>query len=107
MLTDPISDLLCRLRNAVRAQHPDLVLPHSRLEESIAQVLSQSADNLVPPLRGGDSLGEGLADVEIERDQILIDGEDRFGLGLRNVVFEVNENLGVVGGEIWKRWWDW
>lgn len=75
--------------------------------ESIAQVLSQSADNLVPPLRGGDSLGEGLADVEIERDQILIDGEDRFGLGLRNVVFEVNENLGVVGGEIWKRWWDW
>ena len=41
MLSDPISDLLCRLRNATRALHPDLVLPHSRLKESVAQVLKR------------------------------------------------------------------
>lgn len=41
MLTDPISDLLCRLRNAVRAQHPDLTLPHSRLKENIAHVFQR------------------------------------------------------------------
>lgn len=39
MLSDPISDLLCRLRNAARAQHPDVLVPHSRLKESLAQVL--------------------------------------------------------------------
>lgn len=41
MLSDPISDLLCRLRNAARAQHPDVVIPHSRLKENIARVLKQ------------------------------------------------------------------
>jgi small subunit ribosomal protein S8 len=39
MFSDPISDLLCRLRNAARAQHTDVVLPHSRLKEGIAHVL--------------------------------------------------------------------
>lgn len=41
MLSDPVSDLLCRLRNATRAEHPDLVVPHSRLKESIAQVFQR------------------------------------------------------------------
>lgn len=41
MLSDPISDLLCRLRNAARAQHNEVVLPHSRLKQSIAEVLKQ------------------------------------------------------------------
>jgi small subunit ribosomal protein S8 len=41
MSTDPISDFLCRVRNATRALHPELVLPHSRLKESLAQVLKR------------------------------------------------------------------
>lgn len=41
MLSDPISDLLCRLRNAARAQHPDVVMPHSKMKESIAHVLKR------------------------------------------------------------------
>lgn len=41
MLSDPISDLLCRLNNAARAQHPQLMVPHSRLKESISRVLMQ------------------------------------------------------------------
>jgi small subunit ribosomal protein S8 len=41
MLSDPISDLLCRLRNGARAQLPDVTVPYSRLKESIAQVLKQ------------------------------------------------------------------
>jgi small subunit ribosomal protein S8 len=39
MFSDPISDLLCRLRNAARAQRPDVTLPHSRIKEGIARVL--------------------------------------------------------------------
>jgi small subunit ribosomal protein S8 len=39
MFSDPISDLLCRLRNAARAQRADVVLPHSQIKEGIARVL--------------------------------------------------------------------
>jgi len=40
-MTDPISDMLTRLRNAAKAFLPDVVLPHSKLKESIAQLLKK------------------------------------------------------------------
>ena len=39
MLTDPIADMLTRLRNAVRAGHPAVEMPSSRMKAAIAQVL--------------------------------------------------------------------
>jgi small subunit ribosomal protein S8 len=39
MLTDPIADLLTRIRNAYRARHKTVDLPHSKVKESIARVL--------------------------------------------------------------------
>ncbi|MBL9136690.1 MAG: 30S ribosomal protein S8 [Verrucomicrobiales bacterium] len=41
MLSDPISDLLCRLRNAAQAQLTEVLVPHSRLKLNIAEVLKQ------------------------------------------------------------------
>lgn len=38
-MTDPISDMLTRLRNGGRALQPHIELPHSRLKESIANIL--------------------------------------------------------------------
>lgn len=38
-MTDPISDLLTRLRNACKARLDDCVIPHSTLKESIAAIL--------------------------------------------------------------------
>jgi|SRR5512139_3509014 small subunit ribosomal protein S8 len=40
-MTDPISDLLTRLRNANRALRPEVELSHSRLKESIALILKR------------------------------------------------------------------
>jgi len=40
-MTDPISDMLCRLRNAGRALLPTVEMPHSRLKESVARILKQ------------------------------------------------------------------
>ena len=40
-MTDPISDMLTRVRNAHRAFLPDVVLPHSKLKESIALILKR------------------------------------------------------------------
>ncbi len=38
-VTDPIADMLTRLRNAVLAGHATTSVPHSKLKESIAQIL--------------------------------------------------------------------
>jgi len=38
---DPISDLLTRIRNAGMAQHHKVTLPHSKLKEAVARILSQ------------------------------------------------------------------
>jgi len=38
-MTDPISDMLTRIRNAGRALLPTVQLPHSRTKENIAQIL--------------------------------------------------------------------
>lgn len=40
-MTDPISDLLTRLRNANHALLPAVALPHSRLKEHIARLLKR------------------------------------------------------------------
>jgi small subunit ribosomal protein S8 len=40
-MNDPISDLLTRIRNAVRARHARTDMPHSRLKESIAGILKE------------------------------------------------------------------
>lgn len=39
MMTDPIADMLARLRNGVTARHDFVNMPHSHLKEHIAGVL--------------------------------------------------------------------
>jgi small subunit ribosomal protein S8 len=40
-MSDPISDMLTRIRNAGRALLPAVELPHSRIKENVANVLKQ------------------------------------------------------------------
>ncbi|MFN2470120.1 MAG: 30S ribosomal protein S8 [Gaiellaceae bacterium] len=66
MLTDPIADMLTRIRNANKAMHDQAVMPTSRLKEEIARILKdegyivgyhvekgESFDNLVVQLKYG------------------------------------------------------
>ena len=39
MLTDPIADMLTRLRNANQAYHDKVVMPYSKIKANIAEVL--------------------------------------------------------------------
>ena len=41
MMTDPIADMLTRLRNANTAFHDDVVMPSSKLKEALARILEQ------------------------------------------------------------------
>ena len=40
-MTDPIADMLTRLRNANSAFHDEVVMPHSKLKGHIAEILKQ------------------------------------------------------------------
>jgi small subunit ribosomal protein S8 len=52
--TDPIAELLTRIRNAMRARYSQVDLPHSRLREAIARVLVTEGF-----LAGVETAGEG------------------------------------------------
>ena len=41
MLTDPIADMLSRIRNANRALHDHVEMPNSRMKEQIARLLKE------------------------------------------------------------------
>jgi len=41
MMTDPIADMLTRLRNANTAFHDDVAMPSSKLKEALARILEQ------------------------------------------------------------------
>lgn len=40
--TDPISDMLTRIRNAIQVNKHEVVLPHSKVKESVARLLVKS-----------------------------------------------------------------
>jgi small subunit ribosomal protein S8 len=41
MLTDPVSDYLTRVRNAITAQHAEVEVPASRLKREMTRILSE------------------------------------------------------------------
>ncbi len=40
--TDPISDMLTRIRNALAVQKTEVILPHSSVKESVAKILKDN-----------------------------------------------------------------
>ncbi len=55
MLTDPISDMLARIRNGALARHDRVEMPHSFLKQHIAEVLK--GEGFVDDVRSSE--GEG------------------------------------------------
>jgi small subunit ribosomal protein S8 len=42
LITDPIGDMLTRIRNGLLAKHKQVTVPHSKLKEAIAHILEES-----------------------------------------------------------------
>ena len=40
--TDPIADMLTRIRNAINVRKSEVVLPHSKVKQSVAELLKDS-----------------------------------------------------------------
>jgi small subunit ribosomal protein S8 len=77
MLTDPVADMLSRIRNANRALHERAEMPTSRLKEEIARILKEegyisdyqvrkgeSFDSLVIQLKYGRSRERVITDLK-------------------------------------------
>src|SRR4026209_1861922 len=77
MLTDPVAEMLARIRNANKALHEHAVMPTSRLKEGIARILKEegyisdfhvrkgeSFDTLVDQLKYGRSRERIITDLK-------------------------------------------
>ena len=63
-VTDPIADMLTRIRNAIQAGHPRVRIPHSKLKASIAGVLEE--EGYIKAFEVRDRVGRAGADIEVE-----------------------------------------
>jgi small subunit ribosomal protein S8 len=60
-MTDPIADMLTRLRNANTAYHDTVTMPHSKIKAGIAEILKQE----------GYIAGFSVADAEVGKSLTL------------------------------------
>ena len=63
-MTDPIADMLTRLRNANQAYHDSVTMPYSKLKQGVAEILKAegyitSFDVAEAPDGGVDAAGSG------------------------------------------------
>ena len=71
MMTDPIADMLTRIRNGALARHERVEMPHSQLKERVAHVLK--GEGFIDDVRSSDGEIEGLKVLTL----VLRYGRDR------------------------------
>ncbi len=126
MMTDPVSDMLARIRNAQQARHAEMACPSSKLKLAVAKVMSQCGylgdvrvearegrPILVASLRydaDGDPLIDGLRRVSRPGRRVYVGADEigsvRNGLGTavlstsKGVVSDKVARTESVGGEV-------
>jgi len=126
MMTDPIGDMLTRIRNAGQARHRQVNCPASKLKESVARVLSQegfvgavrvegegASKNLVIDMRYGEDgrlIIDGLRRVSKPSRRVYVRRQDvprvRKGLGMalistpKGVMCDRDARESKLGGEV-------
>ena len=63
-VTDPIADMLTRIRNAIQAGHPRVDVPASRLKVAIADVLAE--EGFIKSYQLRDRSGRAGSDIDLE-----------------------------------------
>ena len=105
-MTDPIADMLTRIRNAVHARHQRVDIPASRLKADIAKILESegyiSGYSTVQPGQGdGDSVERAAIRLFLKygpRGEQVITGIERVSRPGRRVYFGSKEVPRVLGG---------
>src|SRR5712691_2700322 len=69
MLTDPVADMLTRIRNANRAMHDKAAMPTSRLKEQIARILKEEGYIRDYRVEKGESFDTLVVDLKFGRNR--------------------------------------
>jgi len=80
-MTDPIADMLTRIRNANVAMHDDVTMPSSKLKESLAEVLQK--EGYIQSFRVDQE--EGRPSKTLTIDMKYSDARERVITGIRRV----------------------
>ena len=100
-MTDPIADMLTRIRNAVAARHQRVDIPASRFKQDIARILER--EGYIQGFRVVDEPGAGPAVMRLAlkygpRGERVISGLERVSRPGRRVYFGRNDVPRVMGG---------
>ncbi len=96
---DPITDLLNRLRNAMRAGHDRVDMPASRLKEDLVKVLAE--EGYIASYRRVEEKGRPLLRVGLKYDadgEPVVSGLERVSRPGRRVYARAQEIPEVLGG---------
>ena len=66
-LTDPVADLLARIRNSIHARHQKLDIPASRLKQEIARILKE--EGYIANFKGTEEEGRKVLRIYLKYGQ--------------------------------------
>ena len=75
MQTDPIADMLTRIRNANKAMHENAAMPTSRLKEEIARILKEEGYIVAYHVEKGESFDSLVVELKFgkNRERVISD----------------------------------
>jgi small subunit ribosomal protein S8 len=79
-MTDPIADMLTRVRNASSAMHDEVLIPRSKIKENIARILSEEGY-----VDGYEVVGESDSHEHIKIRLRYSEERERAIIGLRRI----------------------
>ncbi len=98
MVTDPIADMLTRIRNANQQRHAEVVIPHSRLKVELAEILKNEGFVSGYKVEGEGAIKNIVVTLKYKGNERVISGLKRVSKpGLRQYA-KVNEIPKVLNG---------
>jgi small subunit ribosomal protein S8 len=99
MLTDPVADMLARIRNANKAMHDTVEMPTSRLKQEIARILKEEGYIRDYRVRKGESFDTLVVELKFGRNrERVITGLKRISKPGRRVYARKDRLPRVLGG---------
>jgi small subunit ribosomal protein S8 len=99
MMTDPIADMLTRIRNAAHARHRRVDVPASKMKTAIAKILAD--EGYVQAVRSVEVLPQGKIRIFLKYDEkegSVIQGIERISKPGRRVYVSSDNLPRVMGG---------
>ena len=98
MMTDPIADMLTRIRNGNSAKHKSVEIPASNMKKDLAQILLDEGYIKGYNVTEDDKQGVMTVDLKYVQEQRVISGIKRISKPGRRVYVKANEVPKVLNG---------